>query len=295
MTSNFNAKKGGANSRPQLSPEEYAEKKKAEKDAVYQMIDEAAAEVVSAPEKFRAFLDTQSRMDRYSAANALLIYKQNPTATQLKSFGDWGEEGVKINKGAKSISILEPVEYTKNDGTTGISYNVKKVFDVTQTTANRQPAPTANRDPQKLVAVMLDTAPINKENADELPFPNMGAFYNNEKRTLYVKRNIGDSVALCQCVAQELGHAQLSMNSEVYSRRDMGFQAVCVGYMLCKKFGVDTKNFAIDRIPEELAKKEPKEIRAELSKPRTAMNEIYSRVSDELYRQKQERSKDRER
>lgn len=295
MTSNFNAKKGGSNSRPQLSPEEYAEKKKAEKDAVYQMIDEAAGEVVSDPEKFRAFLDTQSRMDRYSAANALLIYKQNPIATQLKSFGDWGEEGAKINKGAKSISILEPVEYTKNDGTTGISYNVKKVFDVTQTTANRQPAPNANRDPQRLVAVMLDTAPINKENADELPFPNMGAFYNNEKQTLYVKRNIGDSVALCQCVAQELGHAQLSMNSEVYSRRDMGFQAVCVGYMLCKKFGVDTKNFAIDRIPEELAKKEPKEIRAELSKTRTAMNEIYSRVSDELYRQKQERSKDRER
>lgn len=295
MTSNFNVKKGGSNSRPQLSPEEYAEKKKAEKDAVYHMIDEAAAEVVSDPEKFKAFLDTQSRMDRYSAANALLIYMQNPTASQLKSFGDWGEEGAKINKGAKSLSILEPVEYTKNDGTTGISYNVKKVFDVTQTTANRQPAPTANRDPQRLVAVMLDTAPINKENADELPFPNMGAFYNNEKQTLYVKRNIGDSVALCQCVAQELGHAQLSMNSEVYSRRDMGFQAVCVGYMLCKKFGVDTKNFAIDRIPEELAKKEPKEIRAELAGTRTAMNEIYSRVSDELYRQKQERSKDKER
>lgn len=57
------------------------------------MIDEAAAEVVSDPEKFKAFLDTQSRMDRYSAANALLIYMQNPTASQLKSFGDWGEEG----------------------------------------------------------------------------------------------------------------------------------------------------------------------------------------------------------
>lgn len=295
MTSNFKANKGGSNSRPQLSPEEYAEKKKAEKEAVYQMIDEAAVEVVSDPEKFRAFLDTQSRMDRYSAANALLIYKQNLTASQLKSFGDWGEEGAKINKGAKSISILEPVEYAKNDGTTGISYNVKKVFDVTQTTANRQPAPTANRDPRQLAAVMLDTAPIDVKSVDELPYPNMGAFYNNEKRTLYVKRNIGDSVALCQCVAQELGHAQLSMNSEVYSRRDMGFQAVCVGYMLCKKYGVDTKSFATLRIPEELKNKEPKEIRAELSKTRTAMNEIYSRASDELYRQKQERSKDRER
>ena len=56
----------------------------------------------------------------------------------------------------------------------------------------------------------------------------MGAFYKNEDQTLYVKRDIGDSVALCQCVAQELGHAELSMNSEVYSRRDMGFQAVDV-------------------------------------------------------------------
>ena len=59
----------------------------------------------------------------------------------------------------------------------------------------------------------------------------MAAFYNNEKQTLYVKRNVGDSVAVAQCVAQELGHAQLSINSESYSRRDMGFQAVCIGYM----------------------------------------------------------------
>lgn len=79
-----------------------------------------------------------------------------------------------------------------------------------------------------------------------------------------MKRNVGDSVAVAQCVAQELGHAQLSINSESYSRRDMGFQAVCIGYMICKKYGVDTQNFAINRIPEGLASKELKEIRAEL-------------------------------
>ena len=64
--------------------------------------------------------------------------------------------------------------------------------------------------------------------------------------------------------------------------------------MLCRKFGVDVKNFAIDRIPEELSSKSPKEIRAELSKTRAAMSEIGSRVSEELYRQRQERSKDRD-
>lgn len=121
------------------------------------------------------------------------------------------------------------------------------------------------------------------------------ALFINEDQTLYVKRDIGDSVALCQCVAQELGHAELSMNSEVYSRRDMGFQAVCIGYMLCKKYGVDTQNFAIDRIPDELKNKEPKDIKAELGKTQKAFKEITARVSDELYRQRAERSKEQER
>ena len=35
-------------------------------------------------------------MDRYSAANALLIYSQYPQATQLKDFDDWGKDNVKI-------------------------------------------------------------------------------------------------------------------------------------------------------------------------------------------------------
>ena len=96
MTNDFKAKKGGYKSRPQLSPEEWKEKKQAEKDAVYQMIDDTAQEITADPEKFKGFLDTQSRMNRYSAANALLIYKQNPQATQIKDFGEWAEEKVSI-------------------------------------------------------------------------------------------------------------------------------------------------------------------------------------------------------
>lgn len=294
MTNNFQVKKNGYE-QPKLSPEEWAEKKKAEKEAVYQMIDDTASEIVTDAKKFKEFLDTQSRMDRYSATNALLIYKQFPQATQLKDFKDWAADNIRINSGAKSFNILEPVEYTKSDGTPGVSYNIKKVFDISQTNGRKQPAPTANRDPKQLVAVMLDTAPIEVESCDELPYANMGAFYNNEKQTLYVKRNIGDSVALCQCVAQELAHAQLSISSDVYSRRDMGFQAVCIGYMLCKKFGVDTKNFAIESIPPEWRNKEPKQLRADLSKTRTVMSEIGSRVSEELYHRKQERSKEQAR
>ena len=295
MTNDFKTKRNSLVKSPRLSPEEYKEKKKAEKAAVYQMLDDTALEVVQSPEKFRGYLDVQSRMDRYTANNALLMYKQFPQASQVKEFDDWVSEDVKINKGAKTFIILDPYEYTKKDGTIGIDFNLKRVLDVSQTNGRRPAAPAADRDPRKLVAVMLDTAPIEVESVDELPYPNMGAFYKNENQTLYVKRDIGDSVALCQCVDQELGHAELSMNSETYSRRDMGFWAVCIGYMLCKKYGVDTQNLAIDRIPDELKNKEPKEIKAELGKMQKAFKEITARVSDELYRRRAVRSKEQER
>ena len=293
MTDNFNVKRSSQEYKPQLTKEEYIEKRKAEKAEVYQMLDDTVAEIVKSPEKFKGYLDVQSRMDRYTTNNALLMYKQYPQASQVKEFDDWIAEGVKVNKGSKTFVILDPYEYTKKDGTPGIDFNLKRVLDVSQTNGKKSQALSC--EPRRLAAVMLDTAPIEVASVDELPYPDMGAFYKNEDKTLYVKKDIGDSVALCQCVAQELGHAQLAINNESYSRRNMGFQAVCIGYMLCKKYGVDTKNFSIDHIPDELKNKELKEIKMELGKGQKALKEIVSRVSGELYRQKQERSKEQER
>lgn len=297
MTKDFVAKKNNHQSeqREQLSPQEWAGKKQLEKEAVYQMIDSTAEEISENPDKLKAFLDLQARMDRYSSANALLIYSQLPEATRLKDFTGWGEDNVRVKKGAKSISILEPVEYAKNDGSQGISYKVKKMFDVSQTNGKKQPAPTLNRDPDKVIEVMVDTSPVNVELIDEMPQPGMGAFYKNEDQTLFIRRGFGDSVKLCQHVAQELAFAQLSMESDSYNRREMGFKAVCVGYMVCKKLGIDTKSFAVNRIPSDWKDMDAKAVRSELSQMRSAMGEIHSRVSDEIYRQKQERSKDRER
>lgn len=297
MTKDFMANRNNRQNhqREQISPQEWAEKKQLEKGAVYQMIDSTAEEISENPDKLKAFLDVQARMDRYSSANALLIYSQLPEATRLKDFTGWGEDNVRVKKGAKSISILEPVEYTKNDGSTGISYNVKKMFDVSQTNGKRQPAPTLNRDPQELVAVMIDTSPVEVEIVDEMPQPNMGAFYKNEDQTLYVKRGFGDGVLLCQNITQELAFAQLSIQSDSYNRREMGFKAVCVGYMVCKKLGIDTKSFAVNRMPSDWKDMDAKAVRSELSQMRSALGEIHSRVSDELYRQQQARSKDRER
>lgn len=297
MTKDFAAKKNNRqnNQREQLSPQEWAEQKQLEKEALYQQIDSTAEEISENPDKLKSFLDLQARMDRYSSANALLIFSQLPEATRIKDFSGWGEDNVRLKKGVKGISILEPVEYTKKDGSQGISYKVKKMFDVSQTNGKKQPAPTLNRDPDKVIEVMVDTSPVNVELIDEMPHPGMGAFYKNEDQTLYIQRGFSDNVKLCQNIAQELAFAQLSLENDSYNRREMGFKAVCVGYMVCKKLGIDTKSFAVNRIPSDWKDMDAKAVRSELSQMRSAMGEIHSRVSDELYRQKQERSKDRER
>lgn len=297
MTKDFAAKKNNRqnNQREQLSPQEWAEQKQLEKEALYQQIDSTAEEISENPDKLKSFLDLQARMDRYSSANALLIFSQLPEATRIKDFSGWDEDNVRLKKGVKGISILEPVEYTKKDGSQGISYKVKKMFDVSQTNGKKQPAPTLNRDPDKVIEVMVDTSPVNVELIDEMPQPGMGAFYKNEDQTLYIQRGFSDNVKLCQNIAQELAFAQLSLENDSYNRREMGFKAVCVGYMVCKKLGIDTKSFAVNRIPSDWKDMDAKAVRSELSQMRSAMGEIHSRVSDELYRQKQERSKDRER
>lgn len=276
-------------SQPMLSKEEYAERKRTEKENVYQLIDTTAAVIVQDPQKFKAFLDTQSRMDRYSAANALLIFSQYPKATQLRAFDDWGKDNVKISKGARSVSILEPVEYTKRDGTSGISYNVKKVFDISQTNARRPLAINANLDPKVFITVMFDISPVDVEMTNELPYDNQSAFYDGDRKTLYVKRNVGDSAVVAQCVARELGRVLFSMEEFAGDDKDVEFRSACVGYMLCKKYGVDTQNFDMSHVPMVLGSRDTKEIREVLSGNRNVMSEIHSWISDELYRKRQER------
>ena len=295
MTNNFNNQTESLKATPKLTPEEWKQKKKAERDIVFKMIDDASKEVATNPESLKGYLDTQSQMDRYSATNALLIYYQFPKATQIKDFNEWAEKKVSITRGAKSFSIIEPTEYVKNDGSTGLSYNVKKVFDVSQTNSKANQTQAYNNDPRKVSAAMIDTSPVNVEMTDEMPYENMGAFFDSEAETLYIKKDIGDSVALCQCLAQELAHAQLSIDNEDYSRKKMGFKATCIGYMLCKKNGIDAEIFKIKTIPDEYRAMNPKEIRKELSSIRNSMSTINSRVSEELYRRKEQRNKEYER
>lgn len=116
--------------------EEWAAQKKQERESAFAMIDETAQRMANDGGLFQSYLDVQARFDRYSVGNAVLITAQKADATQLSDFKGWKNNGVFIKKGESGIVLLEPgEEYTKEDGTVGVSYNSKKVFDISQTTA----------------------------------------------------------------------------------------------------------------------------------------------------------------
>ena len=183
-------------SKLKLTKEEYAAKKKSEKDMLYKMSDEAANEVVATSGNYQTYLDTQARLDRYSAINTLLIYHQFPNAAKLKSFEDWRSDNVKINKGAKSISILEPIEYTRNDGTSGISYNVKKMFDISQTSAKPNESQALNVSTKEFIMTLLENVGIEVESKNDLPYEGLAAYFDEKDQRLYVRPAVGDDVLL---------------------------------------------------------------------------------------------------
>ena len=105
----------------------WAAKKQAEREGVYAMIDNHVHNMGVDGGVFQAYLDVQARFDLYSVSNAILIAAQCPEATKLADFDSWKADGVYVKRGQDAITILEPgKEYRKDDGSTGVSYNVKQ-------------------------------------------------------------------------------------------------------------------------------------------------------------------------
>ena len=127
---NSSNKKNNWNQKPRMSKEEFAQHMKEKKNELFNRANEETMKVVGDPHSFIDFLNLQAIID-YTVTNTLLVYSQNPKATLLKDFSHWSDANAYLQKGSKGIEILEPGnEYQRRDGSIGINYNPKTVFDV---------------------------------------------------------------------------------------------------------------------------------------------------------------------
>ena len=87
---------------------QWAAQKQEQRKEAYELIDSTCTKMMTSGNCFQQYLDVQSRFDRYSVANAILVSAQKPDAVQLKDYSAWKQNRIYVNKDAHKIGIIEP-------------------------------------------------------------------------------------------------------------------------------------------------------------------------------------------
>ena len=105
--------------------------------AMEQLTEEVSKDVAASPQEWMRFLNTASRLYKYTFPEQLLIYAQRPEATAVASMEIWNQKMYRwIKKGSKGIALI--------DNTSGPKIKLRYVFDVQDTYKVRN----LGKDPQ---------------------------------------------------------------------------------------------------------------------------------------------------
>ena len=233
----------------------WAARKQQEREGVYLMIDTFAHEMSMDGSLFCDYLDVQARFDRYSVSNAILV-----------------------KRGAEAITILEPgKEYTREqDGSKGVFYDPKKMFDISQTNSTQRAAPPVARDGRLLLKALMNNAPCRFAISNELP-EGVNVAYSSKENTIRVRQGL-NAPTIFRGLAQELARAH--MNKGSFQCQNPDFVAYSASYMLCKRNGVSVEGFSFDRMPEEYSQMDAQAIRGEVG----TIREIAGTISADMNR-----------
>ena len=266
---------------PPFDPDEYRERKQAERQELFELLNEATKEAVSSDEAFNQYIRLQGRLN-YTVSNSLLVFMQKPDAAELREFDDWKERGANIRKNSKSIKILEPYTARTRDGEVFTGFQAKRVLDISQTNA----LPAKRRevsDKVKFFAIMG----ISKAKVEAVETHTFGedVFYDSQQNTIYIRKGLDQENFLKGLIAVEVQAAVFEQHG-AENPEIQNFQAACGAYLIQREYGLADRDARIF-VPESLKNMEPKEIRKVLERPA----QIYSQMRN-LQRQivaKQER------
>lgn len=263
----------------EFSREDWKEIKHRERNEVYALIDDTAGKIAGDPELFGKWITCQARFDRLSVNNTLLIAAQNPEATNLKDFKSWKELGVYIKSGEKGIYQLEPgSEFIRADGTVGTNFNVKRMFDISQTTGLQPAERKVRYDTEVLVAALLTDPPCEIE-MDRHGVLLVPAGYNRGEDKIYLKPGSGSDEAF-----RYLATALITANETRYNKRcrepdEIAFTATWAAEIVCVRNGLERSELGTE-MPERFRALDVKGIKNELAAIRNSAN----RISDNMNR-----------
>lgn len=238
---------------PQLSKEEYAAMKQAEREEVWSRVNAQADSVFKDDESMKGFLNFMANCTPQSTRNLLILYEQNPEITHPRTFDKWKEAGRSIRSGEKGYTFFAEQEYEK-DGIKANGYTITKAYDISQT-RGPQPLPPQKYLPEEIIAAMVEQSPVQLAISDQLP-QGVQAQYVPKQRTIFVRNGMDETATIC-AIAREQAHASFDAVGSGYYRQAYAAQAYCAAYVAAQKFGLDTSVFQFDKVCHSCAQLTP--------------------------------------
>lgn len=255
--------------------EGWAQQKREQRQELYNLIEEMSEKTLTDPSALSDYLNMQARLGKTSVANTLLMIAQKPNATFISGFDDWQKRGRSVKRGEKAALVLEANgEYERSDGTIGINFDVKRVFDISQTYG--KPIRERTAPPIKTALKAITTnVPVPVKLSEGIS-QSVGAMYSEKDNTVYVARGV-EGNELFFALSRELARAHSGADT---------FVCDCAANIACLRYGVPAKY--CDRIPDEIAALESREKRSALNIVRDAACEIAERVDRNLFAERQQ-------
>lgn len=198
---------------------------------VIQLAGERALAVSSDAENWMDFLDTSSRLYRYSFEDVLLIHAQRPDATACAPFDVWNKKmGCYVKRGSEGIALLDDSgRYPK------LRY-VFDVADVRKTADGHYPVLWQLREDQRdaLADYLSDAYDIDRENAADLQ--SVLLLVAKSQTDNYAEDTLGDLLL-------EPESASLNADTQKTTQEFQYLTCVSICYTLLRRCGLEPLQF----------------------------------------------------
>ncbi len=270
---------------PKTEKKSYGEVVRERRASMNTITEEAYGAISKDRAAFVGMLNIASRFLRNSEGNILLIYGQNPNATELHSYGVWKEKGKTVKKGEKPVYIFKRKDYVSADGHNRFSFDPDPKYDVLST-VDGKPTPAPVFDDKILVRGIVHSSPVKIVVDSGYPQSNPeGAAYIEDKSEIRCKYGMPTD-ELVPTILNATALAEFCTANGDARPSDYEFKARCVAYILTAKYGISTAKIGIHSIPSDYQTMDPDRFKAEIHDLLETAKKIDNRIAEIIFRPK---------
>lgn len=216
----------------------WVEGRKAERENLSAMRDAALEDITTDPVKYQKFLTLQSDNIACSVGNVALTMFQLDGSTRIGPVQFWHEQGRYVREDAmkSGAKVFVPPRNSQRRG-----YLMGDYYDISQTTGKpvkEQPKLTSDSSRMDAaLAALMNYCPVEIMESSNAETP---ACYDDVNLTLTVNPNY-EKAEVFAALTTEITYARIhdrGRNSS-YDRSAYRLDAESVGYMICRRLGVD--------------------------------------------------------